>query len=146
MHERETGQEKISKGELFFLCHPGNETIFSGYGLTMEEGSKARLVGLLMVDRPWPADPKWLRQVNNSFGEYQLVPMTVIGERGIICRMQIEPESLHHLQQLSTEKATAIKTALHPLLEEPPKPIFTLRWNEDKKLWQSQIVSLDKLS
>jgi hypothetical protein len=32
MGEREKGKENIGRGEFFFLCHPGKEDIFSGYG------------------------------------------------------------------------------------------------------------------
>ncbi|MCJ7625933.1 MAG: hypothetical protein MUO76_20765 [Anaerolineaceae bacterium] len=137
MGEREPSKEFIDKGERFFLCQPGGDGIFSGYGLTVEPGRKDYLIGLLMVDRPRPVDPEWLKQVENVFGECQLVVMTPSGERGMVCQMQIEPESLGHLRRLPMEKATAIKSALAPLLEEPPTPIFTLHWNENMRLWQS---------
>ena len=140
MGEREPRKEIVGKGELFFLSHPGTEDFFSGYGLTVQPGSRDLLIGLLMIDRPKPADPRWLKRVENAFGESQLVPITAAGERGIACQMQMEPESLPHLRQFSTEKAAAIKTALQPLLEEPPNPTFTLRWNEEKQLWTSQIA------
>ena len=140
MGEREPRKEIIGRGELFFLCHPGTEDTFSGYGLTAQPGDKDILVGLLMIDRPGPADPKWIKQIENAFGEPQLVPMTAAGERGIACRMQIEPESLAHLRQFPMEKAAEIKAALASLLEEPPIPTFTLRWNEEKQLWESQIA------
>lgn len=51
-----------------------------------------------MVDRPKPVDPAWLKWVEDTYGEYQLVPMTATGERGIVCRMQIELEGLVHLR------------------------------------------------
>ena len=76
MKEREPREETIGKGEFFVLWHPGTEEIFSGYGLTMQPGSKEFLVGLLMVDRPTPVDPAWLKEVEATFGEYQLVAMT----------------------------------------------------------------------
>ena len=57
MGEREPRKEIIGRGELFFLCHPGTEDTFSGYGLTVQPGDKDILVGLLMIDRPGPADP-----------------------------------------------------------------------------------------
>ena len=57
MVERELQHETIGRGELFILSHPETEDVFSGYGLTTEDGRKDRLVGLLMVDRPHPADP-----------------------------------------------------------------------------------------
>lgn len=47
MRERKPRKEAIEKGELFFLCHPGTEDIFSGYGLTTRWGSKAALEPLL---------------------------------------------------------------------------------------------------
>lgn len=93
MGEREPRKETIGKGELFFLTHPGTENIFSGYGLTIQPNQKGYLSGLLMVDRPKPANPGWLQEVENVFGEYSLVPMTTSGERGMACRMWIEPES-----------------------------------------------------
>jgi hypothetical protein len=42
------------------------EQIFSGYGLTMQSGSKEFLAGLLMVDRPKPADTEVLALVRLS--------------------------------------------------------------------------------
>jgi len=54
MGEKEPIPEIIKKGELFFLSHPDNETIFSGYGLTLQSDRKDYLAGLLMVDRPKP--------------------------------------------------------------------------------------------
>ena len=54
------------RGDLFFLWHSGTGQIFSGYGLAMWPGSNERLSGLLMVDRPWPADPEWLAEVDFS--------------------------------------------------------------------------------
>ncbi len=84
---REPQKETIGKGELFFLYHPGTRNTFSGYGLTMQEDSQQKLTGLLMVDRPRPVDPAWLREVEATYGGYQLIPMTAAGERGIACRM-----------------------------------------------------------
>ena len=58
MVEREPRKETIGRGELFYLWHPETEDKFSGYGLTTKPERKNRLVGLLMVDRPLPADPE----------------------------------------------------------------------------------------
>jgi hypothetical protein len=69
--------------------------------------------------------------------------MTTTGERGIVCWMQIETESLTYLKQLPSEKADAIRKVLEPLIEEPPKPQFFLRWNDEKSLWQSKIQLKD---
>jgi hypothetical protein len=145
MREQEPRKETIERGALFFLCHPGTEQTFSGYGLAMQPRSDEFLVGLLMVDRPQPADPEWLKEVDATFGECQLVVMTATGERGIACQMQIEPESLPHLRQYPDEKTSAIQAALGPLLEHPPKPVFTLRWDEETRLWCSQFAPLAEL-
>ena len=145
MREREPRQETIGKGELFFLSHPGMEQIFSGYGLAMRPGSKEHLAGLLMVDRPRSADPEWLAEVEATFGECHLVPMTSAGERGIACRMQIEPDSLPHLRQFPGERTAAIQTALKPLLEYPPRPVFTLSWDEEARAWCSRFAPLAEL-
>jgi hypothetical protein len=138
--DNEPKKEGIAKGELYFLSHSPTSDIFSGYGLTLQAASNDFLVGLLMVDRPQPVNPEWLKQVENTFGEYQLVPMTATGERGITCQMRVEPDSLFHLRQFPTEKAAAIEQALHPLLEDPPKPCFNLRWDKEQELWTSEIV------
>jgi hypothetical protein len=98
-----------------------------------------------MVDGPHPVDPEWLNQVEEAFGEYTLVPMTESGERGIACRMQIEPESQIHLQKFPIMKATAIKTALEPLIDEPTKPVFNLRWDEEQQVWESRIAYPNEL-
>jgi hypothetical protein len=75
--------------------------------------------------------------VEATFGEYELIAMTPAGERGIACQMQIEPESLPHLRRFPGEKAAAIQTALQPLLVNPPKPTFTLRWDQEARNWRS---------
>ena len=137
MKEREPDKETIGRGELYFLGHPGTKDTFSGYGLTTRPESKEFLVGLLMVDRPRPPDPEWLKEVEETFGEAQLVAMTAAGERGILCQMQVEPESLPHLRRFSGAKAGAIQKALEPLLEEPPAPAFSLRWDEEARAWRS---------
>jgi hypothetical protein len=59
----------------------------------MQSGTEDLLVGLLMIDRPCPADPEWSAEVEATFGECELIAMTPTGERGIACQMQIEPES-----------------------------------------------------
>jgi hypothetical protein len=45
--------EIIGKGELFFLGYPGTAEIFSGYGLTIQPGSK-RVSGRTPDGRPAP--------------------------------------------------------------------------------------------
>ncbi len=146
MLEREPQKEQIGKGELYFLRHPETEGIIAGYGLTMRDGRKDLLVGLVMVDRPKPVDPEWLNEIEITFGEYQLAVMTASGERGISCQIQVEPESLPYLCQFpADEKTSAMETFLKPLLENPPKPILNLRWNAETKLWHSHFPTLADL-
>lgn len=140
MKEREPRKEIIGRGELFYLWHPGTASIFSGYGLTTEADSTESLVGLLMIDRPRPADPRWLQEVEMVFGELQLAAMTARGERGIVCRMQIEADSLPHLRRFPGPVTPAIQKALKPLLENPPTPILELRWDEEMRAWTSQFA------
>ena len=112
MGEIEPQHEIIHRGDLFFLNHPGPEDVFSGYGLAVQTGRNDLLVGVLMVDRPYPVDPLWLRQVEETFGDYQLVPMTASDERGILCRMHIDPDSIPYLQKYPFEKAYAWSLSL----------------------------------
>jgi len=118
---------------------------FSGYGLAVQLGRNDLLVGVLMVDRPYHVDPLWLRQVEETFGEYQLVPMTAAGERGLLCRMHIDPDSIPHLQRYPYEKAYAIEEALEPFLDHPPNPAFRMHWSVEQGVWLSQIQQPNEL-
>ena len=138
-------KENPQRGELYFLGHPGTSDIFSGYGLVVEDGSAGHLLGILMVDRPRPADPRWLEEVETTFGECQLVPMTARGDRGVVCQMQIEPCNLSFLRRVPGFQAEAIKSALEPLLADPPKPIFSLHWDAEMRLWCSRFGSSAEL-
>lgn len=131
----------MDRGELYFLWHPTTADTFSGYGLTLRQGRKDFLAGLLMVDRPQPADTGWLNHVESTFGECQLIAITATGERGIACQMRIEPESLSYLRQFPSENTAAIEQALQPLLDEPPKPAFSLRWDQKQEVWTSEIIA-----
>lgn len=134
--------KRINRQRRTFLSQPsGQRRNVLRLWLDRGKGSKGKLIGILMVDRPGPADPEWLKQVERNFGEYQLVPMTATGERGIVCRMQIVAESLTHLRQYPTEKAETLKKALEPLLDNRPHPVFVLSWNEDHNLWQSKMTN-----
>jgi hypothetical protein len=145
MGEREPRKEQIGRGELLYLSHPHSE-LFSGYGLTTNAGQKDSLVGLLMVDRPRPVDPEWLQSVTDTFGSYQLLPMTASGERGIACRMIIHPQSIPHLQRRPVEpNSLALQEALQPLLEQPPEPAFSLHWDDQDHLWRSEFVIPNEL-
>lgn len=140
-----SGKESIAKGELFYLWHPGTEEIFSGYGLTVWPGNKSLLTGLLMVDRPRKADPLWLKEVEATFGDYQLVAMTASGERGIVCRMQIAQASQPFLRRFPGEQAAVMKAVLQPLLVKPPNPLFSMNWDEKGQVWRSRFASVMEL-
>jgi len=143
--EREPLKEGSQRGDLFYLWHPGTETTFSGYGLTLADGRADELVGLLMVDRPQPVSVAWLEEVGRVFGGYQLLTMTATGEQGMACRMQIEPESLPFLRHWPSEKSTALQAALRPLLDYPPQPVFRLRWDETTQTWASRFALANEL-
>ena len=137
MVERELSKEVVGRGELYFLWHPPTTDIFSGYGLTIQEGRKNHLVGLLMVDRPQPVDLQWLENVKLVYGDYELVTMTVDGDRGIVCQMYVAKESLPYLKQFESPRTAAIQQALSPLLEEKPSPMFEMLWDPELGLWRS---------
>ena len=145
MGEKEPRSEIIKPGELFFLSNPGIDYIFSGYGLTLQPDKKEYIAGLLIIDRPKPADPSWLKKVEDTFGECNLAPMVATGERGIFCRMQIEPGSKQFLRRYSSINTTGLKTALEPLVSQAPKPIFSMHWNEEVRSWQSEIITPNEL-
>jgi hypothetical protein len=131
----------IARATLYFLWNPGQGT-FSGYGLTAEAGHKDHLVGLLMVDRPHPVDPNWLSAVENAFGGYTLHAMTATGERGILCQMWIEKDSLSYLRRLPTPKSEAIRTALTPLLDALPNVHLEMHWDKQRHLWRSTFLCI----
>lgn len=140
MREREPQRETIERGELFYLHHPGTNEVFSGYGLTMQDGRKDHLVGLLMVDRPAPAIPEWLQRVADTYGECRLAPMTASGERGLLCQMVISPEDAQHLERMPGMHSELIQRALQPLLAEPPTPTLFLVWDDERRVWRSEFA------
>ena len=145
MGEREPLRETIGRGELLCLYHPHTSDTFSGYGLTVAPNRPDRLVGLLMVDRPNPADPAWLQNIEEIYGDCQLVPMTASGERGLVCQMHIDPDSLHHLRRLPMPLTQALQEPLQSLLEELPAPALNLHWDEESHLWRSEFAVPNEL-
>lgn len=127
----------VKRGDLLFLTHPGTHDVFSGYGLAVESGSAAHLVGLLLVDRPRPVSTIWLNRVKSHFGEYKLYPMTQNGERGIACEMWIDEASLSHVQPMDNPMAHLLHDALLTLLIYPPVPKFLMSWHNPTHFWQS---------
>ena len=139
MGEREPQHEGIGQGELYYIIQPGIEDIvIFGYGLTVEPYRKDLLAGLLVIDRPFPADPAWLQMVANLYGECRLAPVTDDGDRGLVCQMQIEPDSLAYVRQIPADKSVDIQQVLMPLLDELPAPVLKLHWDEASRLWQSE--------
>lgn len=145
MGEREPRREIIQRGDLFYLNHPGNERVFSGYGLSLQDGRNDHLVGLVMVDRPHPANPVWLQDVTDIFGECRLVAMTQDGDRGLLCRMVVNPESVQYLSQFPGVQSNLIHQALRPHLENPSAPVLRLGWDEESRLWQSDLARPNEL-
>ena len=129
--------QSIHRGDLFVLWHPGTRFTFSGYGVAVEAGRKDLLVGLVIVDRPQPVSPAWLDRVKWAFGDYELYPMTVSQERGIVCRMRIAPASLALVSTMDHPLTTELRAALLPLLSLPPNPRLYLHWDATDGLWQS---------
>jgi hypothetical protein len=122
---------------LYYLWHPGTRDRFSGYGLTV---APWRLVGLIMVDRPTPADPAWLAEIERTFGRYELAAMTQTGERGIVCQMQVAEDSRPYLKRLVHPFNRAIRDALRPLRRQPPAVTLEVRWQADRQCWVSSVV------
>lgn len=145
MGEREPQRERLNRGELLCLYHPNTPDIFSGYGLVMHEDWPGHLTGLLMVDRPYPANPAWLERIREAYGECELEPITTRGDRGLICQMHIEPDSLQHLRRFSPAFGQPLQEALRPLLDEPPAPTLALRWDDTQHVWLSEMVFLQDL-
>lgn len=126
----------IKKKKLVYLMHPDKENVFSGYGLALEK--RYRLVGFLMIDRPYRANDDWLYRVKEEFGDFHLAYMTRSGERGIACQMRIDKESLKFLKEMDHPLSDKIAKKLYPLLEYRPNPRFRIRWDDALRMWRSE--------
>jgi len=122
---------------LVFLWHPGTRDMFSGYGLLV---APRRLIGLLIVDCPRPADPAWLADIERMFGSYQLTAMTQTGERGIVCQMHVAEDSRQYLRRLVHPLSRQIREALRPLRRQLPAVTLEVRWQADRQSWVSTIL------
>jgi hypothetical protein len=71
--------------------------------------------------------------------------MTTGGERGLACRMRIEPDSVPHLRRSFGPQTDAIQAALTPLLEQPPAPTLRLRWDDEQRAWTSRFAAPNEL-
>jgi hypothetical protein len=143
--ERERRKETIGRGQLFYLWHPGTEGTTSGYGITLEHDKPGRLVGLLAVDGPNPAVKVWLRNIEETFGECQLIPMTSSGLRGLACQMEIGPSSVQHLKSYPSIRSAAIQASLRPFLDRPPAPTLRLSWHEDRRILAHEFEIVEEL-
>jgi hypothetical protein len=122
---------------LVFLWHPGTVDRFSGYGLRI---APAHLIGVVMIDRPKPAASTWLEEIEQAFGEYDLVTMARDGARGIVCQMRIVEESRVHLRLMRHPQSEQIRQALRPLLAAPPAVTLAMTWDDRSRGWVSTIV------
>lgn len=130
--------------ELLYLWHPRTKNIFSGYGLVIAPN---HLVGIVMIDRPKIADPAWLNEIQETFGEYLLTAMTKGGERGIVCQMLIDSDSAQYLKPFGDYPLTVpIRDALLLLLEAMPAVTLALRWDPRSRLWNSMIIKATRLN
>lgn len=147
MQEYEPQHELPQRGDLLCLHHPGTPDTFSGYGLVVRSDWPGFIVGLLMVDRPFPASESWLQRIQDTYGECELLPMTAWGERGLLCQMHVEESSLSHLYEFPglPELQKAFQEVLQHLLEDPPAPTLALRWDEDRRVWLSELVFMNRL-
>ena len=133
----------IHERPVVYLRHPGTSDRVSGYGLPI---APAHLVGVIMVDRPQPADPEWLADIARTFGGYELVRMIQDGARGIVCQMYIAEESRVHLRVMRNARSEEIRQALLPLLENPPAVTLAVSWDEARGCWVSTIVRPPRFS
>ncbi len=122
---------------VYGLWHPDVPDIFSGYGLAMQPGRRDWLVGLLVVDRPQPADPAWLGDVEETFGGYELLQVTEDGTRAVACQMYIEQSSRRYVHIVQAPLMADIEIVLRRFLEYPPKPRFRMSWDPNTHLWVS---------
>jgi hypothetical protein len=59
--------------------------------------------------------------------------------------MFVEPESLQHLRRFNPAFGWPLQAALGSLLDEPPTPTLALSWDEQSRLWRSQMIFVDHL-
>jgi hypothetical protein len=132
----------MSTKPLYFLTHEGNPGVFSGYGIPLKEGTKSPLVGMLLLDRPERCPQEYLDRIYDTFGEYQIGPMTSKGDRGLYTCMSIEdPLSLDLLRDdLYNSVAGTIAEILDNSLKAGllPNPKLKVRWSPEERLWVSE--------
>jgi hypothetical protein len=127
---------------LYFLTHEGNPAMFSGYGIPLKEGEKSSLVGMLLLDRPTRCPQAYLDSIHDTFGDYQIGPMTSSGDRGLYTQMTIEDRlSLDLLRDdLYNSVAGIIADVLHNSVKGGfmPNPKLWVRWSPEAGLWVSE--------
>lgn len=126
---------------VLYLWHPNTENIFSGFGIGKD---KKNIVGMLMIDRPKRAPNEYLKEIKNAFGKYQLYPMTINPDRGILCQMDIKNNSKQYLRELELPIDNNIKKRFLPIFRNKPKPHFQMHYSHKHHLWLSRFYIPNK--
>ncbi len=138
-------QAMIVLQKLLYLWYRGPKVIISGYGITLEHENPGSLVGLLAFDGPNPADEVWLRNIEETFGECQLVLMTRSGLRSLACQMEVDPSSVQYLGSDPSMGSAAIQASLWPFQVKPPAPTLRLSWDEERQFWANEFETVEEL-
>jgi hypothetical protein len=94
---------------------------------------------MMMRARESPLVFLWHPGTHDRFS-YELVTMARDGARGLVCQMRIVEESRVHLRVLRHPQREEIRTALRPLLTEPPTVTLTMTWDDTSECWVSTMV------
>jgi hypothetical protein len=87
-----------------------------------------------------------LAEIEHRYGDYELLPMTATGERGLLTQIRVAADSLTHLERYDHSIATQLNQVLQPLLASLPAPILKVDWDPEKKLWRSDFWVMQKWS
>jgi hypothetical protein len=136
----------MSSKPLYFPTHEGNPGVFSGYGISLMEDAKSPLIGMLMIDRPSPCPPAYIRELKDTFGEVFIGPITSNYDRGVYARMGIEdPLSLELLRDdVHGDQVDYINGALEMAVRvgRLPNPRLRVEWSRERGLWLSRFDDL----
>lgn len=122
---------------LYFLTQPGGE-LFSGYGIPAQQSRKDHLYGLMMIDRPQPANRQWLADVEATFGDLRLYEMTRQGDRGLLAQLHIRDESLSYVQEKHGPITAELERVVCIHCHDPPKVSLNTWWDAERGLWRSE--------
>lgn len=129
----------MSFEQLYCLWHKKDtdqEGICAAYGLPIQPGRAGWLVGLFLIEEPYPVKQYWLDMVEKEFGSYALLPMGKTG-RGIACQMWIEPGSREYLRRFDfpNQVDAEVINSLRPLLKVNPAVRFRVRYLPTLQTW-----------